>query len=323
MKRIITIWVLSVLVNLAFAQTGNFGIGTSSPSQKLDVDGWIELGDETTGAAGTTGTIRYNSSGKVQYYNGSQWVDIFSATNTDGDNDPNNESISSISLSGNLLQIVDAAGTHSVNLNSLINDADADPNNEFQTISKSGNTVTLSNGGGSFTDAVEDGDWTRSGSDLISGPSGNVGIGSSPPAAKLDVNGTVKATGVQYPDGSTQTRKPRTIHTVDPRGGCPPAHAANTDLFTQTFSLSSTASVSTHAAIIRSGSGRHDLMLYVDGVQRDITLTYTSSTQWEDAHVQWSGVLAPGNHTISIRGNTSNVWGCQSSWGSIDTIIYE
>ncbi len=37
-------------------------------------------------------------------------------------------------------------------------DADADPTNELQTISKSGNTVTLSDGGGSFTDAVNDAD---------------------------------------------------------------------------------------------------------------------------------------------------------------------
>lgn len=37
-------------------------------------------------------------------------------------------------------------------------DADADPTNEIQTISKSGNTVTLSNSGGSFTDNVNDAD---------------------------------------------------------------------------------------------------------------------------------------------------------------------
>ncbi len=34
-----------------------------------------------------------------------------------------------------------------------VNDADHSPTNELQTISKTGNTVTLSNGGGSFTDA--------------------------------------------------------------------------------------------------------------------------------------------------------------------------
>ncbi len=37
-------------------------------------------------------------------------------------------------------------------------DADADPSNELQTISKSGNTVTLSNSGGSFIDEVNDAD---------------------------------------------------------------------------------------------------------------------------------------------------------------------
>ena len=39
-----------------------------------------------------------------------------------------------------------------------VDDADADATNELQTINKSGNTVTLSNGGGSFTDAVDDAD---------------------------------------------------------------------------------------------------------------------------------------------------------------------
>ena len=39
-----------------------------------------------------------------------------------------------------------------------VDDADANPTNEIQTISKAGNTVTLSNGGGSFTDAVDDAD---------------------------------------------------------------------------------------------------------------------------------------------------------------------
>ncbi len=37
-------------------------------------------------------------------------------------------------------------------------DADSDPTNEIQSLSKSGNTVSLSNGGGSFTDAVDDAD---------------------------------------------------------------------------------------------------------------------------------------------------------------------
>lgn len=39
-----------------------------------------------------------------------------------------------------------------------VDDADADPANEIQTMSKTGSTVTLSNGGGSYTDEVNDAD---------------------------------------------------------------------------------------------------------------------------------------------------------------------
>lgn len=35
-----------------------------------------------------------------------------------------------------------------------VDDADADPTNELQTLSRSGNTISLSNGGGSFTDSI-------------------------------------------------------------------------------------------------------------------------------------------------------------------------
>jgi hypothetical protein len=121
-----------------------------------------------------------------------------------------------------------------------------------------------------------------------------------------------------------QTKKPRVILTEDPVSGCPPARAAGTDLFVQSFTTTAASTaVYINAGIIRSGSGRHDLVLIVDGSQRDQTLTYTSSSQWEDAHVQWVGTLGAGNHTVSLRGNTSNVWGCGTSWGSISTIIFE
>ena len=55
-----------------------------------------------------------------------------------------------LSLFGNTLSI---SGGNSVTLVDNVNDADSNPTNELQTISKSGNTVTLSNGGGSFTDS--------------------------------------------------------------------------------------------------------------------------------------------------------------------------
>ena len=86
------------------------------------------------------------------------------ANKDDDDADASNELINSATLNGTSLEITDAGGTKIVDLSSLdqsnmnVDDNDPDPNNEIQTIDKTGNTVTLSNGGGSFTDEVDDND---------------------------------------------------------------------------------------------------------------------------------------------------------------------
>jgi hypothetical protein len=72
----------------------------------------------------------------------------------DADADPANELNSGATLTTTTLNITDAGGTVSVDLASLqdgTTDADADPSNEIQTISQAGNTINLSNGGGSVT----------------------------------------------------------------------------------------------------------------------------------------------------------------------------
>ena len=151
----------------------------------------------------------------------------------------------------------------------------------------------------------------------------NFGVDQPSPSEKLDVNGNIKTDAIVFSDATTQTKAPRIIHTYDTRSGCPPAHAANTDLLSQTFTLTSAASISTRAAMIRNFSGRADLFLFVDGGQVDWHLNYTSSTQWEDGYVQWAGTLAAGSHTISIRSNVANVYGCGSDWGSMQTMVFE
>nr|NQU91389.1 hypothetical protein [Bacteroidota bacterium] len=76
----------------------------------------------------------------------------------DADADPTNELNTSVSLDGTNLKVTDAGGTITTGLGSLIDDADANPANELQTVTKAGNTVTLSDGGGSFVDETTDAD---------------------------------------------------------------------------------------------------------------------------------------------------------------------
>ncbi|MEZ5001340.1 MAG: hypothetical protein R2727_12240, partial [Bacteroidales bacterium] len=103
----------------------------------------------------------------------------------DADASISNELISTVVLNGTILEITEAGvkksvdlgdfadqilsyntGTHiltltdggSVNLSGLINDADASTTNEIQTISKTGNLITLSLSGGTVIDEVDDAD---------------------------------------------------------------------------------------------------------------------------------------------------------------------
>jgi len=71
----------------------------------------------------------------------------------DADADPTNE-IQTLSKAGNTISLSNGGGS----VTDEVNDADADPTNEIQMLSKAGNTISLSNGGGSVTDEVNDAD---------------------------------------------------------------------------------------------------------------------------------------------------------------------
>lgn len=70
MKRICTSLIIVFLSLNALAQ--NVGIGTSSPAQKLEVNGAIKIG---TGSANAPGSLRYNN-GNFEGNNGSNWSAI-------------------------------------------------------------------------------------------------------------------------------------------------------------------------------------------------------------------------------------------------------
>ncbi|MBP8725145.1 MAG: hypothetical protein KBF37_02370 [Saprospiraceae bacterium] len=73
--------------------------------------------------------------------------------NDDADADPANE-LQTLSRSGNTITMSHNGGA----VTDSVNDADADPANELQTLSRSGNTITLSHNGGAITDSVNDAD---------------------------------------------------------------------------------------------------------------------------------------------------------------------
>lgn len=113
-------------------------------------------------------------------------------------------------------------------------EVDGSVTNEIQSLSISGSTVSLSNGGGSVTvPSSADGDaWAVTGEDVASavGRTGDVGIGTAAPSAKLDVVGTF-----QLVDGTEGVDR---VLTSDANGNArwkPAATSANIHSTSNTF----------------------------------------------------------------------------------------
>jgi len=108
-------------------------------------------------------------------------------------------------LTGDVLSIEN--GTGNVNLANYRDDADADPTNELQILSISNDTIYLSNGGFvKLPPQQPDNDWQTNGTDIYR-QTGSVGIGTTTPSEKLEVNGNVKADTL-IGDGSRLTGIP-------------------------------------------------------------------------------------------------------------------
>lgn len=105
----------------------------------------------------------------------------------DADADPNNE-LQTLSLSGDSLTL---SNGNTVVLSDSVNDADSDPNNELQTLSINLDTLFISNGNSVVLPAGGiDNDWTVAGPDMYNSPQGNVSIGITTFPGKFTVGDT-------------------------------------------------------------------------------------------------------------------------------------
>lgn len=123
-----------------------------------------------------------------------------------------------------------------------------------------------------------------------------------------------------------QRAVPRILVTRDPRGGCPGLYVAGEDLVTQTFSTHGPATIQASGNIIACTSGRHDLLLYVDGIEVDRTLASPNGPGgdcWVGMYVESAIEVGPGDHTVALRGTANDTYGCGAAWGHIQTTIFE
>jgi hypothetical protein len=75
-----------------------------------------------------------------------------------------------------------------------------------------------------------------------------------------------------------------------------------------------------------NGSGRRDINLFIDGssmTKHSLVTPPSGSDGWGMNNLFWAGPLTAGAHTVSIRGDTANSYGCGSGWGDITTLVIE
>lgn len=206
MKSIFTVASLLIFSFIAHAQ--NVGVGTNTPNQKLEVAGWIELGNQTEGTTGTAGSIRYHSVLKlIQYFDGTSWIDLLPASAA-GDDDwlysgvnlyngnTGNVGIGTTSFTekvniGGDLRVLGSGAT--IGLSNVANGAIIVDN----TLGLDGNEIMFDITANIGTVGAQDVVFhTNGGAKMTLAANGNFGIGVTPPQQKLHVAGNARISGI-------------------------------------------------------------------------------------------------------------------------------
>lgn len=208
--RLLTFLILIIFSTDVLAQ--NFGVDVVSPQEKLDVNGAIRIGNTANSNAGT---IRYNSiNQKFQINIAGTWYDIATSNNAVITNVAYNSTTNEITITEggsnfivDLTELQDNTDDQSITYNSSTNVvtledggtidlSDLQDNTDNQTLNEvygeGGNVVTLTpaNGNIRFLRGVNTEILT------LEESSGNIGIGTTTPARKLEVQGDVRVSGL-------------------------------------------------------------------------------------------------------------------------------
>lgn len=168
--------------HISNANTGNVGVGTTSPQDKLHVmDGEIRISNSTGAPSIYFVDDTDASKMSINYQRATDRLEIRDNTNS--------------------VQMVVTNATGNVGLGTVvprerlhvegfIRMVDGNQQAGYVPVSDANGTMTWTDPATISTS--DDGDWTLNGNDQYSSPTGNVGIGSTNPAAKLDVNGKIQ-----------------------------------------------------------------------------------------------------------------------------------